>query len=221
MAQQALGPGTAVPRQRALFGLLDANGWGWASIKAFVWLVIIILMLGYLPDRAYYLTVGRTVELGVLIWSPINLCPPTNEGLPCPAPVGALIPWEPSPPELSLPQGRTEGSVLQVGTQILYIGGSDGKTASASVYVAKTVGTGNFDKWADGPPLPAPRANASVDLRRREHLRHGRHRRLRSPDRHRLRPEPEQPDRAARLVVHLGRPEAAGPPDAGLGSPDA
>ena len=103
MAQQALGPGTAVPRKRALFGLLDADGWGWASVKAFVWLVIIIFMLGYLPDRAYYLTVGRTVDLGVLVWSPINLCPPTNETLPCPAPVGAVIPWEPSPPELSLP----------------------------------------------------------------------------------------------------------------------
>ena len=97
MAQQALGPGTAVPRRRALFGLLDADGWGWASVKAFIWLIIIIFMLGYLPDRAYYLTVGRTVDLGVLVWSPINLCPPTNETLPCPAPVGAVVPWEPSP----------------------------------------------------------------------------------------------------------------------------
>ena len=106
MAQQALGPGTAVPRRRALFGLLDADGWGWASVKAFVWLIIIIFMLGYLPDRAYYLTVGRTVDLGVLVWSPINLCPPTNEDLPCPAPAGALVPWQPSPQELNLPQPR-------------------------------------------------------------------------------------------------------------------
>ena len=162
MAQQALGPGTAVPRRRALFGLLDAEGWGWASVKAFVWLIIIIFVLGYLPDRAYYLTVGRTVDLGVLVWSPINACPPTNENLPCPAPVGAVVPWEPSPPQLSLPQGRTQGSVIQVGSQILYIGGSDGKAATASVYVARTVGTGNFDAWAEGPALPAPRANASV-----------------------------------------------------------
>ena len=162
MAQQALGPGPAVPRRRALFGLLDANGWGWASVKAFVWLIIIIFMLGYLPDRAYYLTVGRTVELGVLVWSPVNLCPPTNENLPCPAPVGAIVPWEPSPPQLNLPQARTDGSVIQVGTQMLYIGGSDGKTASSSVYVARTVGTGNFDAWAEGPPLPGPRADASV-----------------------------------------------------------
>jgi hypothetical protein len=162
MAQQALGPGTAVPRRRALFGLLDADGWGWASIKAFVWLIIIIFILGYLPDRAYYLTVGRTVDLGVLVWSPINLCPPTNGTLPCPAPVGALVPWETSPPELSLPQPRTDGSILQVGTQIFYIGGSDGTTASADVSVAATVQTGNFDKWQPGPALPAPRADASV-----------------------------------------------------------
>ena len=103
MAQRALGAGMAVPRRRALFGLLDADGWGWASVKAFIWLVIIIFMLGYLPDRAYYLTVGRTVDLGVLVWSPINLCPPTNQTLPCPPPVGAVVPFEQSPSELALP----------------------------------------------------------------------------------------------------------------------
>jgi hypothetical protein len=162
MAQQALGPGTVLPRKRALFGLLDQDGWAWASVKAFAWLVIIILMLGYLPDRAYYLTVGRTVDLGVLVWSPINFCPPTNESLPCPAPVGAVIPWETSPAELNLPQPRTDGAILQVGTQILYIGGSDGTTAQSSVYVARAVQTGNFDKWAEGPNLPEPRADASV-----------------------------------------------------------
>lgn len=162
MAQRALGAGMTVPRRRALFGLLDADGWGWASIKAFVWLIIIIFVLGYLPDRAYYLTVGRTVDLGVLAWSPINLCPSSNETLPCPAPVGALVPWHPSPEVLSLPQARTDGAVLQVGTKILYIGGTDGVTAQSTVYVAETVGTGNFDKWTDGPALPAPRADASV-----------------------------------------------------------
>ena len=162
MAQQALGAGTTVSRRRALFGLLDADGWSWASIKAFVWLIIIIFVLGYLPDRAYYLTVGRTVDLGVLAWSPINLCPPTNESLPCPAPVGGLVPWHPSPTELSLPAPRTDGAVLQVGTKLLYVGGSDGTKAQATVYVARTVGTGNFDTWTEGPALPAPRADASV-----------------------------------------------------------
>jgi hypothetical protein len=162
MAQQALGAGRSVPRRRAVFGLLDSDGWAWASIKAFVWLIIIIFILAYLPDRAYYLTVGRTVDLGVLAWSPVNLCPPENESLPCPAPVGALVPWHGSPPELALPAPRTDGAVLQVGTKILYIGGSDGATAQKEVYVARTVGSGNFDKWAKGPDLPAARADASV-----------------------------------------------------------
>ena len=162
MAQRALGAGTVVPRKRAMFGLLDSDGWAWASVKSFLWLIFIIFILGYLPDRAYYLTVSSTVDLGVLVWSPINLCPPTNETLPCPAPVGAVIPWEQSPTELALPAARTDGSVLQVGTQILYIGGTDGKTAQSSVYVARTVGTGNFDKWEQGPTLPDARADASV-----------------------------------------------------------
>jgi len=43
----ALGPGLVVPKKRAFFGLLDADGWSWAGLKAFAWLVIIILMLGW------------------------------------------------------------------------------------------------------------------------------------------------------------------------------
>ncbi len=162
MAQQALGTGMIVPRKRALFGLLDADGWAWAGIKAFIWLVIIILMLGYIPDRAYYLTVNRTVDLGVLAWSPINFCPPGNETLPCPAPVGALVPWDGSPAELDLPAPRTDGTAIQLGTKLLYVGGSDGETAQSTVFVAQVAGTGNFDTWAEGPPLPEPRSRASV-----------------------------------------------------------
>ena len=162
MAQRALTAGMTVPRRRAMFGLLDADGWGWASVKAAVWLVLILLLLGYIPDRAYYLTVARTVDLGVIAWSPVNLCPPTNKNLPCPVPVGGVVPWDASPPELALPQARTDGSVVQVGTRLLYIGGSDGKAAQSAVYVAPTVGTGNFDKWTQGPALPAPRTNAAV-----------------------------------------------------------
>jgi len=145
-----------------MFGLLDADGWAWAGVKAFVWLVIIILLLGYIPDRAYYLTVNRTVELGVVAWSPINLCPPTNESLPCPAPVGAITPWHESPPELDLPAPRMDGSATQLGTKILYIGGTDGTAAQASVFVAPLSGIGNFDAWTEGPPLPEPRSDASV-----------------------------------------------------------
>ena len=158
----ALGPGTIVPKRRALFGLLDADSWTWASIKAFVWLVIIILLLGYIPDRAYYLTVNRTVDLGLLVWSPINFCSSENETLPCPAPRGAIVPWHESPADLALPAGRTDGSAIQLGTKILYIGGSDGTTAQSTVFVAELSGIGNFDAWQEGPPLPEPRTDASV-----------------------------------------------------------
>ncbi len=162
MAQRALTAGMTVPRRRAMFGLLDAEGWAWATVKALVWTTIIILMLGYIPDRAYYLTVAKTVDLGVIVWSPINLCPPENKNLPCPVPVGGIVPWDTSPAELSLPQPRTDGHVVQVGTRLLYIGGTDGTTAQSTVFVANTVGTGNFDKWAEGPALPAPRTEAAV-----------------------------------------------------------
>jgi hypothetical protein len=163
MAQQALTPGMTVPRKRAFFGLLDADGWGWASVKAAVWLVIIILLLGYIPDRAYYFTVNRTIDLGVLAWSPVNLCPPENESLPCPAPVGAVVPWHPSPEQLALPAPRTDGAAVQVGTKLLYIGGSDGQAAQSTVYVAEAVPVGNFDTWSeDAPALPEPRSDASV-----------------------------------------------------------
>jgi hypothetical protein len=162
MAQQALGTGMIVTRKRAMFGLLDADGWVWAGVKAFVWLVIIILMLGYIPDRAYYLTVNRTVDLGVLAWSPINFCPPGNETLPCPAPVGSLVPWHDSPQELALPAPRTDGGAIQLGTKLLYVGGTDGETAQSTVFVADVVGTGNFGVWAEGPALPEPRSHASV-----------------------------------------------------------
>lgn len=160
MAQQ-LGPGKI--RKRALFGLLDADGWSWASIKAFFWFIVIILMLGYLPDRAYYFTVFPTIDLGVMVWSPVNLCPPENgEGMPCPVPAGAPLPWEPSPAELALPEPRIGGALVQVGTQLLYIGGSNGSTATSTVYVAKLVDGSTFDRWTEGPPLPEPRANAAV-----------------------------------------------------------
>ena len=158
---QALQPG--VPRRRrALFGLLDANGWTWAFVKAFFWFIVIIFLLGYIPDRAYYFTVNKTLDLGILAWSPVNLCPPPNKNLPCPAPGGSVIPWEPSPSEIALPEARTDGALVTAGTKLLYIGGTDGTTASADVFIAETVSPGSFDKWTKGPDLPAPRANAAV-----------------------------------------------------------
>ena len=162
MAQQALPAGRATTRGRAVFGLLDREGWGWASVKAVFWFIIIIFVLGYIPDRAYYFTVNRTIDLGILAWSPINFCPPSNESLPCPAPVGAAIPWEVAPQEISLPAARTDGAIAQSGTTLLFIGGSDGTKATDTTFVSTNSGPGNFDKWSDGPKLPAARADGGV-----------------------------------------------------------
>jgi len=170
MAAQALGPGTTIVRRRAFFGLLDAGGWAWATLKAAFWFVIIIMLLAYIPDRALYATVQPTIEIGVplttfsksLSVTPVNLCPASNETLPCPAPVGAVLPWQPNPPELGLPQARTDAAIVAAGLQTLLVGGSDGTAAQESVYATVIRPDGNIDGWTEGPPLPSPRAGASA-----------------------------------------------------------
>jgi N-acetylneuraminic acid mutarotase len=161
MAGQALGAGTG--RRRVVFGLLDSDGWTWASVKAGFWFVVIVMLLGYLPDRAYYFTVFPTIDLGVLVYSPINFCPPTNGTVPCPAPVGSTLPWDGSPKELALPAGRTDGSAVQIGSQLMYVAGSDGKAAVADTFVTPLY-SGNFGPWLTGPKLPAPRSAAAVTV---------------------------------------------------------
>ncbi len=151
----------AAPRRRAFFGLFDAEGWIWATVKALFWFVLIILLLGYLPDRAYYFTVQKTVDIGLLAWTPVNFCPPENETLPCPAPAGGTLPWHPSPAEIQLPGARTNGVAAALGQTYLYVGGSDGTAATDTVFVSKAVQTGNLDTWSPGPALPEPRADAA------------------------------------------------------------
>jgi len=158
---QALPAGTPVRRRRALMGLLDADGWGWAAVKAAIWFVLIILLLGYIPDRAYYFTVNRTIDLGLLAWSPVNFCPAENKDLPCPAPVGAVIPWEPSPAELALAQPRTHAAVAQLGTRLLVVGGYDGSAAASTTYISE-LKDGNLGAWTEGPALPEARVGASI-----------------------------------------------------------
>ncbi len=170
MAAQALGPGTTIVRRRAFFGLLDAGGWAWATLKAAFWFVVIVMMMAYLPDRALYATVQPTIELGVplstfnksLDVTPVNFCPPSNANLPCPAPVGAVLPWQPNPPELGLPEARTDAAVVAAGLQTLLVGGSDGTAARDSVFATVVRADGNIDGWTPGPPLPAPRAGAAA-----------------------------------------------------------
>jgi hypothetical protein len=158
---QALTPGTPIRRRRAFMGLFDADGWGWASAKAAFWFVLIILLLGYIPDRAYYIMVNRTIDIGLLAWSPVNFCPAENKTLPCPAPVGAVIPWQPGSSELSLPAPRTHASVTQLGTRVVVVGGSDGQSATTTTYVAE-LKKGVLGAWAEGPALPEAREGASL-----------------------------------------------------------
>jgi N-acetylneuraminic acid mutarotase len=166
MAQTALpAPRQAPPRRRVLGGLLDADGWTWAGVKAAFWFVVIVTMLGWIPDRAYYFTVQRTVELwplAPLVQVPlVNFCPPDNESVPCPAPAGATLPWHTAPAEVQLPAGRADGTAAVLGTTYVYAGGTDGEAAVSDVFVSHAVGNGNLDTWSTGPSLPEARADAA------------------------------------------------------------
>ncbi len=151
-------------RRRALFGLFDAEGWGWATTKATFWLLVIIMVLGYIPDRAYYFVASRTMDVGLVLWSPVNLCPPENgQTMPCPVPIGGVLPWQASPAQAALPAPRTGGVAAQLGTNLLYIGGTDGTAASAITFLTK-VDKGSFGAWSEGPALPAARTDAALAI---------------------------------------------------------
>src|SRR6185295_16053944 len=79
----------------------------------------------------------------------------------CPVPAGAVLPWQASPHELALPEGRAGGSAAQVGTNLLYIGGTNGVAATATTYVAK-LENGNYGGWSAGPALPEARTDAAL-----------------------------------------------------------
>ncbi len=145
-----------------MFGLVDSDGWAWASIKAFIWLIVIIMVLGYIPDRAYYFVVSRTIDLGIIGWSPVNLCPPENTAaMPCPVPAGAILPWQAAGDAAALPAARYGGNAIQLGTNLLYAGGSDANGATSTTYATK-LDKGNFGPWSEGPALPEARTGAAV-----------------------------------------------------------
>ena len=159
MAQRALPPGAV--RRRTAFGLLDADGWSWAGLKALFWFLLILFLLAYVPDRAYYFTVAPTIDVGFNAISPINFCPAENRDLPCPAPAGAVVPWEQSPPELALPEGRAAGGAFNSGENLYLIGGRTADGATQSV-LATIVEDGNLAAWSEGPALPEPRSDGTV-----------------------------------------------------------
>ena len=164
MAQLALPPGAV--RRRTVFGLLDADSWKWATIKATFWFLLVIFLQGYLPDRAYYFTVSPTVDLGFNAISPVNLCPAENDRgdrkMPCPVPAGAILPWDASPSQLALPEGRTGALPFTSGSTLYLIGGETAAGSTASVVSTTASDDGNLAIWTTGPALPAPRSHAVV-----------------------------------------------------------
>ncbi len=155
-------PAGRVARRRPVFGLFDGDGWAWATAKASFWLLVLIMALGYIPDRAYYFMVSRTIELGILGWSPVNLCPPENgTSMPCPVPVGGVLPWQATPAEAALPQPRSGGAGIQLGTNLLYAGGTDGTAPSATSFLS-TLDKGAIGPWSEGPALPEARTDAAL-----------------------------------------------------------
>jgi hypothetical protein len=162
VAQRALPSGTV--QRRAFFGLLDADGWTLAFIKGMFWFAVILFLLGYVPNAAYKFTVGRTVDLGANLVSPINLCDGSNDGLPCPAPPGAVVPWEPSPLEIALPRPRTDAASILSGTELYLVGGLVDGRPSSSVLTTTTTPKGSFGPWSEGPPLPAERVDAALAM---------------------------------------------------------
>ncbi|MFV2062951.1 MAG: hypothetical protein ACC726_05485 [Chloroflexota bacterium] len=163
MAQRALPPGAI--RRRTAFGLLDADGWTWAGLKATFWFLLIIFMLGYLPNLAYFFTTAPTVEVGYNFASIVNFCPADNErDLPCPAPAGSTLPWQPSPAELALPAARLGSSVFQSSTTAYLIGGETENGATDEVLITTVSSEGNLSPWTVGPSLPEARSRAAVGL---------------------------------------------------------
>ena len=164
MAQTALpAPRTAPQRKRVLFGLFDADGWPWAIAKSLFWLVTMIMILGYLPDRAYYFTVQKTVDLGLARLVADQLLPARERD--------AALPGARRAPRCrgtrarrrstSRRPGRTAPRRI-LGQAYVFAGGSDGTKAVADTYLTKAVGSGNIDKWAAGPALPEARADAAA-----------------------------------------------------------
>ncbi|MGI8704164.1 MAG: Kelch repeat-containing protein [Candidatus Limnocylindrales bacterium] len=156
---RALPPGAV--RRRTFFGLLDADSWLAAFLKALLWFLLIIFLLGYLPDRAYYFTVFPTIDVGANVISPVNFCDGQNKNLPCPAPPGAVVPWESSPSELALPEARTGAATALLGSSLHLVGGTVGESPTESVLATDVTTTGTFGQWREGPALPEARSQAA------------------------------------------------------------
>ena len=161
------------PRRRVLFGLLDGDGWSWASLKAAFWFVAIIFLLGYIPDRAYYFTVFSTIDLGINVVSPINLCPPENKDLPCPGAGGRRrAVGRVAPPELALPAAADRRRRPPGGQQdpLHRRDRRPGHLRQGLSWPTRSR-TGRSGRGRRARPCPAPRSKARCGVSRRFDLR--------------------------------------------------
>jgi N-acetylneuraminic acid mutarotase len=102
------------------------------------------------------------VDVGYNFLSPVNWCPADNEDLPCPAPLGAVVPWQSNPPELALPGARQGAIAIQSGSHLYLAGGAAADGTVLAETLETTVTTdGNFQPWIAGPALPEPRTDAA------------------------------------------------------------
>ena len=164
LAQPAL-PAGAAPR-RAVFGLLDADGWGWAGLKAAFWFLVFVFLSATSrtsPTTSRSRTPSRSATTPI---SPINWCPARTRTCPCPAPAGAVLPWQPGRPTSQLPEALTGAAAIQSGSNLYVVGGSAGAGPTADVSVSEVSEDGNLPPGQAGPALPEPRRSSHRDRSR-------------------------------------------------------
>ncbi len=128
------------------------------------------MLIGYIPDRAYYFTVFSTIEIGLnpqappaSYVTPINFCPADNETLPCPAPirrhgpVAALAQGDLA----ACPADRRRRASRSARTCCSSAAATAPRRAPTS-RSPRSSRRSTFDVWKPGPALPAPRANAAT-----------------------------------------------------------
>ena len=165
MAQTTL-PATRpqpAPRKRVFFGLFDADGWSWASVKAIFWFVLMIMLLG-LPARSRVLLHGpadrrprppRSGRRSTSARRPTTTCrAPCRSAPRCRGsrrrPRSSCRPVAPT---ASRPSSARRTCTPAAPTA---------RRRSPDVYFAKAVGDGNLDGWKAAPPLPEARSAAAA-----------------------------------------------------------
>ena len=198
MAQQALTAGTTVPRKRAMFGLLDADGWAWASVKA-----------DRLAGRHHHdarLHPGPGVLLHGLARRSTSA---SSSGRRSTSARRRTRRCRARHRSARSSPGRRRRTAARRCPRHARTAPSSRSAPGSSTSAAATArprkidglrrarrsGTGNFDKWAPGPPLPEPRTDLSISVRRRQRLRRSGARTPTASRRPRLRLDPGQHDR--------------------------